>query len=375
MQNMASPPLAPRVTHSFASPSKASTAAVTIPAKTSGKSGTLVPSPDDDELPTGAPDAKPASGKGSGKKRQTTFTCESCSKVRMGGGGSPFFSVGYCNVDAEPYFCHQVYRHPSCLIKHRWEHSPHWREASKFVLSKHQQVQLLEAAAILSHMSTSPSGSSLPEDRSLWPSFLSGGMLPPPVPTTPSGATPTEVGLTSSSMPSTTMGHFPARAPRMHDYALPPDVGSQGSITQLRPGLLGVPTGSSRGASPALDVRDHYRRTVGSEGVDGWAAPYSSSVPVTAASLRSSAVPELLTPSQSYASTAGTGGWSLPRSDLRSSSGGSSGARSRSGSMESEEVDIEGEGYYNAWRRAEPVKEEDEDGIHGDWAGMDMDMD
>lgn len=62
----------------------------------------------------------------------------------------------------------QVYRHPSCLIKHRkfrfyestfhlssyrnlttfwvlgWEHSPHWREASKFLLSKHQQVQLLE---------------------------------------------------------------------------------------------------------------------------------------------------------------------------------------------------------------------------------------
>lgn len=38
----------------------------------------------------------------------------------------------------------QVYRHPSCLIKHRWEHSPQWREASKFVLSKHQQVQLLE---------------------------------------------------------------------------------------------------------------------------------------------------------------------------------------------------------------------------------------
>jgi hypothetical protein len=40
--------------------------------------------------------------------------------------------------------CKQVYRHPSCLIKHRWEHTPHWREASKFVLSKHQQVQLLE---------------------------------------------------------------------------------------------------------------------------------------------------------------------------------------------------------------------------------------
>ncbi|KAJ2986108.1 hypothetical protein NUW54_g9901 [Trametes sanguinea] len=74
-----------------------------------------------------------------------------------------------------------VYRHPSCLIKHRWEHSPHWREASKFMLSKHQQVQLLEAAAILSHLAPSAAGGrSLPEDRSLWPSYMSGGLLPPP---------------------------------------------------------------------------------------------------------------------------------------------------------------------------------------------------
>ena len=61
-----------------------------------------------------------SAGKGTGKKRGTIFKCESCSKV---------------------------YRHPSCLIKHRWEHSPHWREASKFLLSKHQQVQLLEVSS------------------------------------------------------------------------------------------------------------------------------------------------------------------------------------------------------------------------------------
>ena len=41
-------------------------------------------------------------------------------------------------------FPFQVYRHPNCLNKHRWEHTRQWREASKFVLSKHQQVQLLE---------------------------------------------------------------------------------------------------------------------------------------------------------------------------------------------------------------------------------------
>ncbi|CAE6529074.1 unnamed protein product [Rhizoctonia solani] len=88
-------------------------------------------------------------------KRGTIFKCETCSKV---------------------------YRHPNCLVKHRWEHSPHWREASKFLLSKHQQVQMLEAAAILSHISPSRNGmgTSLPEDRSLWPAYLSGGLLPMP---------------------------------------------------------------------------------------------------------------------------------------------------------------------------------------------------
>lgn len=42
----------------------------------------------------------------------------------------------------------QMYRHPSCLVKHRWEHTPQWREASKFMLSKHQQVQVLEVRSL-----------------------------------------------------------------------------------------------------------------------------------------------------------------------------------------------------------------------------------
>ncbi|KAK0470751.1 hypothetical protein IW261DRAFT_924609 [Armillaria novae-zelandiae] len=105
--------------------------------------------------------------------------------------GAPSVSV------STPRSRRQIYRHPSCLIKHRWEHTPHWRESSKYVLSKHQQVQLLEAAAILSHLKSE----SLPEDRSLWPSFLSGG---PPA-------------ASSSSVP------VGGRAgPRMHDYDVQP---------------------------------------------------------------------------------------------------------------------------------------------------------
>lgn len=137
------------------------------------------------------------------KKRGMDYKCESCSKV---------------------------YRHPSCLIKHRWEHTPHWREASKFVLSKHQQVQLLEAAAILSHLSpNSSTGTSLPEDRSMWPSFLSGGSLPT---------------ASALSVPN----HTDTTGPRLHDYTVPASV-STGNITHLRPGLIGVSTSTSSWSS------------------------------------------------------------------------------------------------------------------------------
>lgn len=43
---------------------------------------------------------------------------------------------------------------PDCV---RWEHSPHWSQTSKLLISKHQQVQLLEAAQILVHMNRSDS--------------------------------------------------------------------------------------------------------------------------------------------------------------------------------------------------------------------------
>ncbi|KAJ7755273.1 hypothetical protein B0H14DRAFT_3512392 [Mycena olivaceomarginata] len=96
-------------------------------------------------------------------------------------------------VDHKCEACSKIYRHPSCLIKHRWEHTPHWRTLSSLpypgpggsagagtgVLSKHAQVQLLEAAAaILSHLSLdSETGTSLPEDRGMWPRWVSGGAL------------------------------------------------------------------------------------------------------------------------------------------------------------------------------------------------------
>ncbi|KAK4990180.1 hypothetical protein LTR50_002654 [Elasticomyces elasticus] len=45
--------------------------------------------------------------------------------------------------------CGKGYKHSSCLTKHLWEHTPEWAFTSKLLISKHQQVQLLEAASVL----------------------------------------------------------------------------------------------------------------------------------------------------------------------------------------------------------------------------------
>lgn len=65
--------------------------------------------------------------------------------------------------------CGKAYKHGSCLTKHLWEHTPEWQYTSKLLISKHQQVQLLEAASVLVAMnqdgpndsdnSSSPAGS------------------------------------------------------------------------------------------------------------------------------------------------------------------------------------------------------------------------
>ncbi|TVY55278.1 hypothetical protein LSUE1_G010082 [Lachnellula suecica] len=58
--------------------------------------------------------------------------------------------------------CGKGYKHSSCLSKHLWEHTPEWSLTSKLLISKHQQVQLLEAASVLVTMNqdgTTPPGS------------------------------------------------------------------------------------------------------------------------------------------------------------------------------------------------------------------------
>lgn len=46
----------------------------------------------------------------------------------------------------------------------RWEHTPEWSYTSKLLISKHQQVQLLEAASVLVAMNNNPTTGTTPPD-------------------------------------------------------------------------------------------------------------------------------------------------------------------------------------------------------------------
>ncbi|KAK3692525.1 hypothetical protein B0T22DRAFT_495670 [Podospora appendiculata] len=60
--------------------------------------------------------------------------------------------------------CGKGYKHSSCLTKHLWEHTPEWTYTSKLLISKHQQVQLLEAASVLVAMNNRPDAGTTPPD-------------------------------------------------------------------------------------------------------------------------------------------------------------------------------------------------------------------
>ncbi|KAJ7708348.1 hypothetical protein B0H17DRAFT_1125099 [Mycena rosella] len=178
----------------------------------------------------------------------------------------------------------QIYRHPSCLIKHRWEHTPHWRTLSSLphpsssggVLSKHAQVQLLEAAAILSHLSpNSETGTSLPEDRGMWPRWVSGGALEGEA-----GSLSVSGGSVGAEYASSVGGYASSAGyagseygrvgggPRLHDYEVP-----RGA--EVRAGVVEVPHRRVRG-------HGHGHSQGG-----GWSVPRSVSVSASVSSEQS----------------------------------------------------------------------------------------
>ncbi|KAK7735919.1 hypothetical protein SLS53_007297 [Cytospora paraplurivora] len=82
-------------------------------------------------------------------------------RVRRASDGQPHAKEGrrFNRPELRCEHCGKGYKHSSCLTKHLWEHTPEWSYTSKLLISKHQQVQLLEAASVLVAMNnqmTSP---------------------------------------------------------------------------------------------------------------------------------------------------------------------------------------------------------------------------
>ncbi|KAF3038282.1 hypothetical protein E8E12_002784 [Didymella heteroderae] len=84
----------------------------------------------------------PESEKGNSKSRMRRAS-EGASRLAKGDGKRTSGSELKCEK------CGKGYKHSSCLTKHLWEHTPEWQYTSKLLISKHQQVQLLEAASVL----------------------------------------------------------------------------------------------------------------------------------------------------------------------------------------------------------------------------------
>ncbi|KAK6465514.1 C2H2 zinc finger domain-containing protein [Scheffersomyces coipomensis] len=62
--------------------------------------------------------------------------------------------------------CGKGYKHISSLAKHLWEHTPEWNVTKRLSISKHQQVQLLEAASILVGMNEPTGTPNQPQSQS-----------------------------------------------------------------------------------------------------------------------------------------------------------------------------------------------------------------
>ncbi|KAL2164600.1 hypothetical protein VTH06DRAFT_3817 [Thermothelomyces fergusii] len=79
-------------------------------------------------------------------------------RVRRASDGQPLAKEGGRKSNRPELRCEKCgkgYKHSSCLNKHLWEHTPEWSYTSKLLISKHQQVQLLEAASVLVAMNNS----------------------------------------------------------------------------------------------------------------------------------------------------------------------------------------------------------------------------
>ena len=232
---------------------------------------------------------------------------------------------------------------------------------------------------------------SLPEDRSEWPSFLSGGSLPKvESASTSASSIPSESSLASDlSSATSNLSHFPTTTtspttpthhpisssvpnpqpsgPRLHDYALKAP-GGKVVVTQVRPGLLlGVNNDPpSTGATASMPAQQFTPTRNPQHHHDGYGYDYGYTTPVIP-------VPAFGGPNGHGVVGTNDPTWSLPNSSIRSH-GRSFSSLSGSVSAQSEDGDIEiedGDGRWGVFvRNGRPVMEGDldneEDDEHND---------
>lgn len=245
---------------------------------------------------------------------------------------------------------------------------------------------------------------SLPEDRSEWPSFLSGGSLPKvepaataSVPSSTSASILSDSSLASDlSSATSNLSHFPntttspttpthnpisssvpnsqPSGPRLHDYALKAP-GGKVVVTQVRPGLLlGVnndppppyATGGTTASMPAQQLNTTTQ--IPQHHHDGYSYDYDYTRPVVP-------VPTFGgVPNRDGVVGANDSTWSLPSSSIRSH-GRSLSSLSGSVSAQSEDGDIEidDEGHERWGVFVRNGRSGMGIGVEGDADGMDND--
>ncbi|KAI7155620.1 hypothetical protein KC349_g6855 [Hortaea werneckii] len=107
-------------------------------------------------LPQGVPVPERTTGGGSALvdgPPLSSYNDKSKPKMRRASDGTRLTKKERANTgELKCEHCGKAYKHGSCLNKHLWEHTPQWQYTSKLLISKHQQVQLLEAASVLVQM-------------------------------------------------------------------------------------------------------------------------------------------------------------------------------------------------------------------------------
>ncbi|KAL2375630.1 hypothetical protein RJZ90_007965 [Blastomyces dermatitidis] len=210
---------------------------------------------------SGASAMNSSTGKPIGTKQRSRRASEGAHLVR--GEGKRVMNELRCER------CGKGYKHSSCLTKHMWEHDPAWAYTSKLLISKHQQVQLLEAATVLVNMNPETPASSFDQQQRTGESDRSSASP------TASGISELRDGISSAETtppPAGEEGIFstttPAKPPPPGTYSSPHNRNHslshnhRFSANSFSRSFQSMPSSSFTGSAPTFSPsRSHFRQS------------------------------------------------------------------------------------------------------------------